>query len=182
MQEDTLLLTAEERDRLKVLHEVQQGHLTQRRAAAQLKLSTRQVRRLLRRLKRKGDRAVVHALRGRPSNRRIAAKTEQRAIALVRRKYHDFGPTLASEYLANDDGMVVSRETLRGWMIEEGISGQGIASRFVHEIISARAPDYSALFSARVTLAQTAAYFACVNPRNPLGLTRKKRITAAVPA
>ena len=76
MQEDTLLLTMEERDRLKVLHEVLQGHMTQRCAATQLKLSTRQVRRLLRRLKRKGDRAVVHALRGRPSNRKIAEKTE----------------------------------------------------------------------------------------------------------
>ena len=115
------MLTTEERDRLKVLHEVLQGHMTQRCAATQLKLSTRQVRRLLRRLKRKGDRAVVHALRGRPSNRKIAEKTEQRAVALVRRKYHDFGPTLASEYLAKDDGIVVSRETLRGWMMEAGI-------------------------------------------------------------
>jgi transposase len=121
VQEDTLLLTTEERDRLKVLHEVLQGHMTQRCAAKQLKLSTRQVRRLLRRLKRKGDRAVVHALRGRPSNRKIAEKTEQRAVALVRRKYHDFGPTLASEYLAKDDGIGVSRETLPGWMMEAGI-------------------------------------------------------------
>jgi transposase len=121
VQEDTLLLTTEERDRLKVLHEVQQGHITQRCAAKQLRLSARQVRRLVRRLKRKGDRGVVHALRGRPSNRKIAEKTEQRAIALVRRKYQDFGPTLASEYLAKDDGIVVSRETLRGWMMEAGI-------------------------------------------------------------
>ena len=121
MQEDTLLLTTEERDRLKVLHEVQQGHLAQGRAAEQLKLSTRQVRRLLRRLKKKGDRGVIHALRSKPSNRKIGKKTEERAVALVRRKYHDFGPTLASEYLAKDDGIVVSRETLRGWMIEAGI-------------------------------------------------------------
>ncbi len=69
-----------ERDRLKVLNELAKGQLTQLQAGAQLGLQVRQVRRLLKRFQREGDRAVVHALRGRASNRRIAAELEQRAI------------------------------------------------------------------------------------------------------
>lgn len=97
------MLTAEQRDRLKMLHEVRQRHITQAQASGQLKLSTHQVRRLLRRLRKKGDGGVVQALRGKAS--KIGENIERRAMALVRRKYHDFGPTLASEHLAQDDGI-----------------------------------------------------------------------------
>ena len=62
-----------------------------------------EVRFLLRKLKRKGDRAVVHGLRQRPSNRKIAEGVRQRAMELVRTEYSDFGPTLASEYLRKQD-------------------------------------------------------------------------------
>lgn len=61
-----LVLSTRERDRLKVLHEVKKKHLTQRAAAAQLGISDRWVRKLLLRVKREGDRGVVHRLRGRP--------------------------------------------------------------------------------------------------------------------
>lgn len=116
-EQETLLLTQRERDRLKVLHEVRQGHLTQAAGADQLGLSERWVRELVRRMRRQGDRAVVHGLRGRPSKRRIAAKTRERAIALYRREYEDFGPTLAAEYLAERHGIHVSKESLRQWLI-----------------------------------------------------------------
>ena len=99
MEEEKLLLTQRDRDRLKVLHEVRKGHLTQRQASVQLKLSDRWIRKLLLRMKERGDRAVVHGLRGRSSTRRISDKVEKRAVELVRREYADFGPTLASEYL-----------------------------------------------------------------------------------
>ena len=121
MEEDRLLLTREERDRLKVMHETLEGHLTRKQAAQQLRLSVRQVRRLVRGLRKKGDRGVVHGLRGRPSNRKIAAATERKALAAVRRRYADFGPRLASEYLAKEQGIEVSRETLRQWMMAGGI-------------------------------------------------------------
>lgn len=115
------MLTRAERDRLKVLHETLAGHLTRKQAGQQLKLSVRQVRRLVRGLRKQGDRAVVHGLRGRRSNRKIAGATERKALAAVRRRYADFGPTLASEYLAQEQGIAVSRETLRQWMIGAGI-------------------------------------------------------------
>jgi|HubBroStandDraft_1064217.scaffolds.fasta_scaffold71886_2 transposase len=121
MEEEKLLLTQRDRDRLKVLHEVQKGHLTQRQAAEQLKLTDRWIRKLLGRMKKQGDRAVVHGLRGRPSRRRIGEKVEKRAVELVRREYADFGPTLASEYLEQHHRISVSRETLRKWMMRAGL-------------------------------------------------------------
>jgi hypothetical protein len=121
MEEEKLLLTQRDRDRLKVLHEVRKGHLTQRQASAQLKLGDRWIRKLLGRMKERGDRAVVHGLRGRSSTRRIPDKVEQRAVELVRREYADFGPTLASEYLEQHHGITVSRETLRKWMMRAGL-------------------------------------------------------------
>ena len=85
MEEEKLLLTQRDRDRLKVLHEVRKGHLTQRQASAQLKLSDRWIRELLLRMKERGDRAVVHGLRGRSSTRRISDQVEKRVVELVGR-------------------------------------------------------------------------------------------------
>ena len=115
------MLTQRERDFLKALHEVRKGHITQRQAAEQLKVTDRWIRKLSERVGRRGDRAIVHGLRGRPSPRRIGRKVQQKAVEIVRREYADFGPTLASEYLARDHGIAVSRETLRQWMIEAGL-------------------------------------------------------------
>jgi len=121
MQEEELLLKQRDRDFLKVLHEVGKGHITQRQAAEQLKVTDRWIRVLLGRIRQKGDRAVVHGLRGRPSRRRISEKVRKRAVEIVAREYADFGPTLAAEYLARDHRIAVSRETLRQWMIGAGL-------------------------------------------------------------
>jgi len=115
METERIALSQRERDRLRVLQEVQQGHLTQVAAARRIKITDRQVRRLLLRLREQGDRAVIHGLRGRPSNRKFAAPLEQKILARVRQRYVDFGPTLAAEHLAKE-GLPVSRETLRKWM------------------------------------------------------------------
>ena len=116
-EQEPLLLRQDERDRLKVLHEVKQGHLTQAAAAEQLGISERWVRELVRRIRKNGDRAVVHGLRGRPSARRISRKVQERAVELYRKEYSDFGPTLAAEYLAGQHQVVVSKETLRKWLV-----------------------------------------------------------------
>jgi hypothetical protein len=113
--EERIALSQKERDRLKVLHAVEQRERTQLQGARQLRLSDRQVRRLLERVRIEGDRGIVHRLRGRPSNRKISADRQQRILARVRRRYADFGPTLAREHLGKE-GLVVSRETLRTWM------------------------------------------------------------------
>lgn len=120
METERIALSQRERDRLKVLHEVKQERLTQVEAARRLKLTDRHVRRLLLRLRELGDAGIVHRLRGRPSNRKWAAAVEQKILARVRQRYADFGPTLASEHLAQD-GLRVSRETLRKWMIKASV-------------------------------------------------------------
>ena len=78
-----LVLSTKDRDRLKVLHEVRQGHLTQRQAGEQLGLTDHWVRTLLVRVKKEGDRGVVHRLRGRVSNRRLPEKVRRQALKLV---------------------------------------------------------------------------------------------------
>src|SRR5215470_3953494 len=115
METERIALSQRERERLKVLHEVKQKHLTQVEAAKRLKVTDRQVRRLLLAVEKRGDGAVVHGLRGRPTNRKLDASFEQRIVARIRQRYVDFGPTLASEHLAKE-GWAVSRETLRKWM------------------------------------------------------------------
>ena len=78
-------MSQRERDRLKVLHEVSKGQITQKQAAGQLKLSERHVRRMVKKLNGVGDSAVVHGLRGRVSNRRIGDDTRQRAVEELKR-------------------------------------------------------------------------------------------------
>jgi len=114
-------LSNKERDRLKVLHEAEQGHLTQRQGSEQLKMSERGFRKLLARYRQAGDRAVVHGLRGRRANRRLNDTVAARAVEAVKRDYGDFGPTLAAEYLGKDLGIQLSRETLRQLLIQAGV-------------------------------------------------------------
>jgi transposase len=121
MREEKLLLSKRDRDRVKVLHEVRKGHITQRQAAEQLKVSDRWIRELVDRIGDHGDKAVIHGLRGQPSKRKIGAKVEKQAVEIIAREYVGFGPTLAAEYLGRDHGIVVSRETARQWMIRGGI-------------------------------------------------------------
>jgi hypothetical protein len=120
-KQERLSLSERERDRLKVLHEVEQGHLKQRQGAEQLGMSERGFRKLLRRFRKLQDAAVIHGLRGKRSNRRVEEGTAQRAVEAMRQQYPDFGPTLAAEYLAKDLQISLSRETLRGLLIQEGI-------------------------------------------------------------
>jgi hypothetical protein len=111
-------MTQAERDRLVALKKAKKKLITQKQAAEELGITERHVRRLLGLLKRRGDKAVSHALRGLPSNRKISADTEQEAVSILSRPvYKGFGPTLATEYLAKKHDIEVSRETVRQWMI-----------------------------------------------------------------
>jgi transposase len=120
-KQERLALSEKERDRLKVLHEVVQGKLTQAQAADQMGITERGFRKLLQRYREKKDEAVVHGLRNRRSNRRLKDETAAQALDAVKRDYRDFGPTLAAEYLSRDLGLEISRETLRQLLIRDGI-------------------------------------------------------------
>ena len=117
------LIAMSERDlqRIEVLSKVIAGRMTLVSAAHVLDLSTRQVRRLLERISTSGAASIRHKAIGRPSNNRICDGVRDYAMAIVRERYADFGPTLAAEKLAERDGLTVSRETLRQWMSEAGL-------------------------------------------------------------
>lgn len=115
-------MSQQERDWLDWLKRARDKKMTQREAAEKMGVGERWVRKLLRRMKREGDRVVMHGLRGRPSNRKIAASTRARALeALSDPDWHDFGPTFACEQLARRHGIEVSEETLRQWMMAAGM-------------------------------------------------------------
>jgi hypothetical protein len=120
METERIALSQRERDRLRVLHEIKRKQITQIEAARRLKISDRHIRRLLVGVRKLGDRAVLHGLRGRPSNRRLATGLELKILRRVRQRYADFGPTLAAEHLAQE-GLPVSRETLRKWMVKANL-------------------------------------------------------------
>ena len=122
MQEGRLLMTQSDRDRLVALRKARKKLITQREAATELGLSVRQVKRLLCAMKKRGDKVVIHGLRGRPSNHRTEQKVRQKATAILSQEmYVGFGPTLASEYLGKKHGIAVSRETVRQWMRAAGL-------------------------------------------------------------
>ena len=120
VQEDRLAMSQRERDVLKVLQSVVDGKRTQAEAARLLDLSSRQVRRLQRKLEAHGDGCLIHGLRGRASNRGYDAKFRTKVLRAYRQRYSDFGPTLASEKRA-DEKLIVCPETLRTWLLAEGL-------------------------------------------------------------
>ena len=116
-----LRMSGKERDRLKVMAALAQRRMRQKEASRLLRLSERQARRILARYRAEGDAGLVHRARGRPSNRRLPEALRRRVMGRVVRQYRGFGPTLAAEKLQERDGLRVSRETLRGWMVAEGV-------------------------------------------------------------
>ena len=125
-----LRMSAKERDRLVEIRRLEEGLISRARVAERLGLSVRQVHRLTARWRAHGDVGLIHRLRGRPSNRRIAVDVERRAKQILRRpEYHDFGPTLAQHHLALDHGIAVSDETVRLWMRCVGLFGARFAGQ-----------------------------------------------------
>jgi transposase len=119
---ERLGMSQEERDWLDWLKRARDQKMTQREAAERMSVSERWVRKLLKRMKREGDHVVVHGLRGRASNRKLAPRLQTLAIEILKQPdWRDFGPTFASEQLAKRHGIQLSDETLRRWMITAGL-------------------------------------------------------------
>ncbi len=100
-----------ERDTLNVLQTVRDGLRTQVEAARLLHRSVRHVRRLVQKIEQEGEQALVHGLRGQPSNHRHELAFRRQVLKVYRQRYRDFGPTLACEKLATEE-LVVGVETL----------------------------------------------------------------------
>ena len=116
-----VMMSERELNRVEVLAQIDDGRLTVGNAANMLDLTRRQIFRLLKRYRQDGAVAIRHKARGKPPNNRIHRAKREYALSLIKENYPDFGPTLAAEMLAGHHGFKVSRETLRKWMVEDGL-------------------------------------------------------------
>ena len=114
-------MSKKELERYALIKRVAGKELGQSFAAAQLGLSVRQIKRLCAAYRAQGAQGLVSKQRGKPSNRQTRADTRSRIMALVHTHYSDFGPTLACEYLQSQHGVTLSSETLRQWLIADGL-------------------------------------------------------------
>lgn len=121
MGEEIIRMSKKELKRLEIIYKVIEKKIKQKDAAEILSLSVRQVRRVTKKVKIHGAIGIVHGNRGRESKRKFPSKFREKVIEIVEARYYDFGPKFASEKLEENEGLRVSRETLRKWMIEEGI-------------------------------------------------------------
>lgn len=117
---DIIMVRQKELKRLHVIHKIMEGALTQKEAAELISLSERQIRRIVARIAEEGDTGIVHKSRGKPSKRELAHKLKKKIIELYRTTYAGFGPTLFTEKLVEREGITISDETARTWLIEEG--------------------------------------------------------------
>jgi len=120
--EDRVIMSVKELRRVHVIRQTMEQKLTQVKAGTLLGLTTRHIRRLIERVEQAGDQGLAHRGRGTPSNRRIPDKRKAMALQLYETRYADFGPTLATEKLAEHHGITLSDETLRRWLRERGIA------------------------------------------------------------
>ena len=121
MREDIVEMTKRELGRWQVIQRVLRGELTQALAGGVMGLSERQVRRLLKKVKRRGARGLAHESRGQESPRKMAEEMEDRIAEIIRSKYPDFSPLHASEKLAERHRIEVSREKVRQVMMANGL-------------------------------------------------------------
>jgi len=121
MREDIIQMSKGELARLGVIKEVFNKRLKQKEAAEKIGLSTRQVRRIMVKLKQHGDIGIVHGNRGKVSTRKYSWKFRERVMRILKDKYIDFGPSFAAEKMQERESIKINRETLRQWMIDEKI-------------------------------------------------------------
>lgn len=119
-ERDIITMSQKELKRLHVIHRVLEGSLTQARAAEIISLSERQIRRIVKCIRAEGDKGIQHRSRGKESNRKAPRKLVESVTRLYREKYQGFGPTLTAEKLLELEGIGISKETVRRWLMQSG--------------------------------------------------------------
>src|SRR3954454_7724116 len=116
-----ITMSKKELGRLETLVDLGAGRITGAQAARLIGVGERQVFRLLKAYRAGGAEGLVSRRRGRPGNRRHPDAVREAALAAIRERYADFGPTLASEKLAEVHDLRLGRETVRRWMAAAGL-------------------------------------------------------------
>jgi hypothetical protein len=121
MREDIIRMTRREMDRYQVIERSLRREITQAKAGELLELSERHIRRLVKRVRLKGIRGLVHGNRGRPSPRKMSVEFEERIASIIGGRYPDFAPLHAAEKLRERHKLRVSREKVRLIMMAKGL-------------------------------------------------------------
>lgn len=117
---ELLNMNKRERDRKSLLEWCKAGRTTLVKVAAQMNVSYRQVKRIWRRYQEQGDKGLIHRNRNKSSNRAIKISFKEAVLKRYQERYLGFGPTFASEKLS-EDGYAINHETLRKWLVAEGL-------------------------------------------------------------
>jgi len=120
--EGILIMSQKEADRIGIITSLESNDLTIEKTAEILKISTRQIYRIVKRVMLEGTKGIIHKLRGRKSNRRYPEELRRKIIALFRNGYSYYGPTLFSEMLIANHNISVDHETIRKWLRENAIT------------------------------------------------------------
>lgn len=118
---DIIMMRSTELKRYQTIQAVLDKKINQQEASEYLGLSDRQIRRIVKRVRKEAERGVIHQLRGKAVNGNRRRSDRHKVLELYRKNYWDFGPTLASEKLFERDGVKICDETLRLWLIKEGL-------------------------------------------------------------
>ena len=121
MEKELITLSTREIERLRIIHKVMDRNMTQIEASEILGITDRQIRNIITKIKEKGDQGIAHRNRGRAAPNKMREELEDRIGEIIKKKYADFKPTLASEKLLELHAIRVGREKLRQIMISKGI-------------------------------------------------------------
>jgi hypothetical protein len=121
MMKENIRMSIKEAERLGVMKQIDSNSITIREGSLQLGLSCRQMKRIRKRYKKEGEEGLISKKRGKPSNRKICNKIRNKVLKLLKAKYINFGPTLAMEKLNQLENIKLSDETIRKWMVAEGL-------------------------------------------------------------
>ena len=133
MRKDIITMSKRELARLPVIHKAMEKMITQVKAAEMIALSERQVRRLIRKIEHGGDQAIIHQNRGKPSPVKLSEEKARAIISIIKKKYHDFGPTFAAEKLWERENIKIGREKLRQLMTAGNIWHPGKKKGAIHQ-------------------------------------------------
>jgi DNA-binding Lrp family transcriptional regulator len=118
---DIITMSRREAKRLHIINQALDKRITQAKAADLIGLSSRQLRRMIKRIREEGDDGISHRSRGKASNRRLSQKVKDKVLKLYRNQYSGYGPTFVCEKLFDDHKIKLGDETLRLWLNQGNI-------------------------------------------------------------
>ena len=121
VHKDIVIMSVKELERLKVVTDITEKRISLKIAGKRLNLSVRQIIRLVKIFKRKGAKGLTNKHRNTVSNRKLSDEVRLKVLELYKQNYPDFGPTLFCEKLSEFHNIEISKETLRKWLLNEGL-------------------------------------------------------------